>query len=234
MRDTLSWLTLALVLLFPQANADPGVASLLAAHAKGVGGDALTAVRTRTTRGTFDNGRAQVPFTTYEKAPNKRLTVIGTQPIDSPAGSARGFDGRVGWDKNVIGTGLREVTGRELLDLAREADWLSPAHPADACVAPPTAAAPGPGGEGVLRCDLGQGRTATFFFSAGTGLLHRRDTDEGGRHRSAFFEDYRLIDGIRLPFITRYVSGPSTVSYAVSRVEHNAAIDDARFAKPKS
>jgi len=50
------------------------------------------------TDGTFNNGRMRVPFTTYEKAPNKRVTVIGADAIDAPTGSARGFDGRRGWD----------------------------------------------------------------------------------------------------------------------------------------
>ena len=37
-----------------------------------------------------------------------------------------------------IGTGLRDVTGRELLELAREADLQSPSRPDAACVTPAT------------------------------------------------------------------------------------------------
>jgi hypothetical protein len=235
MRDTLSWLTLSVLLFFPQTNTAPNatVAATLARHATAVGGDALRAVRTRITRGTFDNGRMRVPFVSYEKAPNKRVTVIGTDTIDSAMGSARGFDGRQGWDKNVIGTGLRDVTGRELQDLAREADLLSPARPGEACVTIEAAASP-PDGARVLRCDLGSGRTAMLFFAAGNGLLYRRDVVEGGRSRSSFFEDYRQVDGVSLPFRTRYVTGPSTITYTVERVEHNAPVDDARFERPKS
>ena len=82
----------------------------------------------------------------YEKAPNKRVTVIGADAIDAPTGSARGFDGRRGWDKNV-------------------------------------------------SCQ---------------------------------------VDGVRLPFRTRYVADPSTITYTVERLEHNVPIDDARFERPKS
>src|SRR6185295_13164497 len=102
---------------FGQAEAD-----ILQRYVEAIGGEgALRAVRSRVTTGEFNNGRGLVmPFRIVEQTPNRRVTVIGTHPIDSNEGSGRGFDGVAGWDKNFIGTGLRGIEGQELADLQRE------------------------------------------------------------------------------------------------------------------
>ena len=48
----------------------------------------------------------------------------------------------------------------------------------------------------------------------------------------SYFEDYREVDGIRLPFTVRVVSPTGTYSLRFSKVQHNIPIDDAKFSKP--
>jgi hypothetical protein len=121
-------------LLIMAAAGQPEI-DLLHRYVQALGGEeALRAVRTRVTSGEFNNGRGLVtPFRIVEQTPNRRVTLIGTHPIDSNEGSGRGFDGVAGWDKNFIGTGLRGIEGQELADLQREADLLRPLHLHDAC-----------------------------------------------------------------------------------------------------
>lgn len=193
----------------------------------------MRALESRVTRGRFDNGRMPpVPFTIYEKAPNQRALLIGTQPIGAPQAGGRGFDGVHGWDKNVIGTGLRDVTGRELEDLAREAHWLAPIAPADGCAAVTKAGASGENGEAILECEMTDKRTVRLSFAAGTGLLLRRDVDDAGFVRTATFSDYRAVDGVQLPFRSEFKNKVVLVTYFVDRIEHNVPIEDKVFAKP--
>lgn len=127
-------LTLLAAAIGTQAPA-PTATALLNRNVAALGGEAaLRAIRTRTTEGQFDNGRGlNTRFRAYEESPNKRVTLIGTDPIDAEGGSGRGFDGAIGWDKNFIGTGLRTLDGRELASFVREADMLRPLNLLDQC-----------------------------------------------------------------------------------------------------
>ena len=46
------------------------------------------------------------------------------------------------------------------------------------------------------------------------------------------FEDYRMVDGIRLPFRTRVILPGATISYTVASVRHNEPVQDAVFRRP--
>src|SRR5262245_46038362 len=114
---TVPCLPLALLIVVLTAQSGNGsVHAVLDAYVRALGGEAaLRAVGARTTEGRFDNGRGlRAPFRILEKAPNKRVTIIGSRSLSSEEGSGRGYDGRTGWDRNFIGTGLRAVEGDEL------------------------------------------------------------------------------------------------------------------------
>jgi hypothetical protein len=56
------------------------------------------------------------------------------------------------------------------------------------------------------------------------------------RHLSFYcrvlLEDYRIVDGIRLPFRTRVILPGATVSYTVASVRHNEPVQDSVFRRP--
>ena len=215
------------------AQTPAGESAIRANYIRALGGaQALQALTSRITEGRFDNGRGlREEFRLYEKAPNKRLTTIGRAPITSPQGSGRGYDGVVGWDKNFIGTGLRTLQGRELADLARDADFFAALHLFEACPAVTIEAAIE--NEKRVACRLVDGRTERFAFAIG-GLLLRRDIelpDDGTV--SLRFEDYRQVDAVLVPFrSTVLLPNGVTVTYSTERVRHNEPIDDAVFGRP--
>lgn len=221
----------------PQAAA--AASGLLDAYVVAVGGKpALQRITTRIVRGRFDNGRGlKAPYVIYAKAPNKLVTFIGSERIDGDEGSGRGYDGREGWDKNFIGTGLRTVTGVELADLVRDADLYRPLHLRAYCVqlAEEERVAVGGVDTAVLRCGLAEGRTGRLYFHPSSGLLVRYDSQmwNGDGFVSTYYEDYRLVDGVRLPFRTRSILPGAVTTYVVEQVRHNEPIDNRLFARPK-
>lgn len=226
-------LPLALLIVVLTAQAGNGsVHALLDAYVRALGGEAaLRAVGTRTTEGRFDNGRGlRAAFRTLEKAPNKRVTIIGSEPLSSSEGSGRGYDGRAGWDRNFIGTGLRTVEGDELQDLAREADMLRPLNLEADCGSPQVEE---PAATTLVRCRFGHGRAATLHFDRDSHLLIRQDIQlDAQRTVSSFFDDYRDVEGVKVPFRVRFTAPGADVTYTVERVRVNETIADRVFQRP--
>ncbi|HMD33580.1 MAG TPA: hypothetical protein VKH42_01365 [Vicinamibacterales bacterium] len=46
------------------------------------------------------------------------------------------------------------------------------------------------------------------------------------------FSDYRAVDGVKVPFVTKLASSVQNYTVTVSKVEHNTNIDDKMFSKP--
>ena len=218
------------VALMAQTASEP--ATVISRYVEALGGEAaLRAIRTRVTEGEFDNGRGlKTRFRAYEQAPNKRVTIIGTNPIDSDGGSGRGYDGTTGWDKNFIGTGLRTVNGAELAALAREAELLRPLHLLDQCPSPSIEST---ADDTVVICQTAAGGRTRLRFARTTGLLSQQETESDGRTTRFIFEDYRLVDGLRIPYRTRIVLPGATVVYAIASVRHNEAIAERVFTQPR-
>lgn len=62
-----------------------------------------------------------------------------------------------------------------------------------------------------------------YYFDVENGLLLR----EGNK----FYEDYREVDGVKLPFLVRENALPGfAFVYKITEIKHNVAIDDSRFA----
>jgi len=210
----------------------PAPAAIVQRYVEALGGEAaLRAVRTRVSTGRFDNGRGLVTtFTIFERAPAARATILGTAPIGSPSGSGRGYDGTSGWDKSFVGTGLRAVTGPELDDLAREADVLAPLHLLVGCTSPRAEQA---ADADVIRCQPDKGPAFSYSFSRKTGLLERYEVPAGRRGPFTIrYEDYRTVDGVRLPFTWVIGVGGGRITYTASSIRHNDSIDDGVFARP--
>jgi hypothetical protein len=75
----------------------------------------------------------------------------------------------------------------------------------------------------------------SLHFDTSTGLLTRQEVESfSGRGIITHFEDYRPIDGVRVPFQTRIVGPGFTVTYTVERVRVNEPIDDRLFLRPSS
>jgi hypothetical protein len=225
----------------PAYQTAPTPDTVLDAYITAVGGEAaIQRITTRIIRGRFENGRGlKATYLMYAKAPNKLVTFIGSERAAGNEGSGRGYDGQAGWDKNFIGTGVRDVGGVELADLVRDADIHRPLHWRTHCE---QRAIDTNGGNVdvagraavVLRCGLAEGRTGRLYFDRSNGLLLRYDSQiwNGDGFVSIYYDDYRNVDGIRLPFRTRSVLPNATTTFVVESVRHNEPIDDRVFARP--
>jgi hypothetical protein len=232
---------LATLCLDPQTShtaAQPRAAAeaLLVKYVNAVGGTAAVSVVTsRVTRGTFDNGRGLVePFVTWVKTPDKLATQIGGKAIADAAGSGRATDGRIGWDKNFVGTGLRDLTGNELVDVKRAADPFRAVHLVTTCpslavedrVEPRGAAGP------IVRCDRSDG-TERWSLNPASGLVERLDyTSRAGRTTTIYYDDYRRADGLLTPFRERIVVPGATITYTAATIRYNETVPDSVFSKP--
>jgi hypothetical protein len=221
-----------------QVQSSPTPDAILDAYVTAAGGEsAIQRITARVVRGRFDNGRGlKASYVIYAKAPNKLVTYVGSERADGNEGSGRGYDGQAGWDKNFIGTGLRGVDGAELADLVRDADIHRPLHWRAHCAQRSVDGGVDVAGRAaaVLRCGLAEGRPARLYFDASNGLLVRYDSQiwNGDGFVSIYYEDYRLLDGIRLPFRTRSVLPNAVTTFNVESVRHNEPIDDRVFARP--
>lgn len=73
-------------------------------------------------------------------------------------------------------------------------------------------------------------------FDAQTGLLVRSYTTMqsviGSFPEDTYYEDYRDVSGVKLPFTERVVSAEGNRTYKWAQVDANAPVEDAKFMKP--
>jgi hypothetical protein len=70
------------------------------------------------------------------------------------------------------------------------------------------------------------------YFDVSNGLLLRRDVNIQGTSMQAYFEDYKEVNGVKVPFTIRRSRPDFTFTHKFDLVEHNTLIDDAKFRKP--
>jgi hypothetical protein len=88
----------------------------------------------------------------------------------------------------------------------------------------------------VLEGKQGDARVR-LWFDATTGLLSRMTvrvpTPVGDLPQQVDYEDYRAVDGVKLPWVIKTNQGGETSTVKYSDIKHNAVIEDAEFAAPK-
>lgn len=170
--------------------------------------------------GAFAGMRVSGTVEVLEKAPDKFVALVN---VDGLGVIRRGFTGEYGYMQIPL-FGFRKVEGAELSDLKLEARWawaddLRRLYPSMKLKGTEEVA----GSEAhVVEASTRSGARTTLYFDARTGLLVRRD--------KTYFEDFREVDGVQLPFRVR--DDFAVITY--SEVKHNAAVDDARFVEEKN
>jgi hypothetical protein len=215
----------------------PTVEQILDRYVAALGGRAaVEKLKTRVTTGkqVMWNGN-ELPFETYQKAPNKSLDVV-TRPGNVVVNV--GFDGTAGWLQGP--RGIRDLGGAQLAQAARDADFYGDLHLRE--LYPEMAVA---GREKVGERDayvivsrVSEKRIERLYFDAQTGLLLRvaatTETPLARLPEETVFEDYREVDGVKIPFTVRasYVDPFIGWTRKLTEVKHNVTIDDSKFAKP--
>jgi zinc protease len=171
----------------------------------------------------------------YEKAPDRALVkmVVGGSTF------LEGFDGSVGWSSDPK-DGMREQTGAQLAEMRRESDFRFPLdfRKLYKDFSPVSRATIGDRRVYFIEATPAEGgEPDRAYFEAQTGFLVRmiiQHHDDDGRVQP-FEEDYgeyRLVDGVKIPFVIRQSGAQVDFTIRLKEVRQNVEVDDAQFAEP--
>jgi hypothetical protein len=215
----------------------PTVDQVLDKYVQAIGGEAaFKKLNTRVMKGaqiTADG--TSIPIETYQAAPNKLVSIL-TTPKQGLMMS--GYNGTVGWSKNA--RGQREMSGAQLALMKRASDFYGDIKPREAF---PNLTVTGREKIAerdaiVLTSKVSDTRIERLYFDAQTGLLLRilaiTQTLLAPIPEQTDFDDYREVDGIKLPFTIRqsYVDPWVGWTRKYTEIKHNVAVDDAKFNPP--
>jgi hypothetical protein len=170
----------------------------------------------------------------HMKAPNSILLVINV----GGAVIRQGFDGTTAWSDDPR-NGLRVLSGPELEDVKREANFY---HALDLQKIYPKLTVVGTerirdNDAYVVEATSAEGGDPDkLYFDAKSGLevrsVNRRHTPDGTTEFTANIEDYKEVDGIKLPFTVEQSSSQSAFTITFTDIQHNLELADTQFAKP--
>jgi len=220
-----------------QSAAAPSIDRILARYVQAEGGAAAwRKLTSRISKGTIEvpsmglSGTVEI----HEKAPNRLLGII------TIGGNAfrQGFDGTVGWTDDPQ-NGLREQSGAELAETGRDADFY---HPMDLhkLYAKFTVSGEEKIGDRetyVVEATVPEGGDPDkIYFDTQTGLpirvISQHHGPDGVSQLIEDFDDFRDVDGVKLPFSLRQTTGGTTLTITLDEIRHNVALEDEQFEKP--
>jgi hypothetical protein len=217
------------------APAQPTADDILNKYVAAVGGQAaIDKLKTRTMKGTYAaaNGMSAT-FEVDQAAPAKfHLT------FSPPQGKMeRGFDGAAGWEKGP--RGVTDLGGQQLADMKSAFSLFSDLKLKEQFTRMNVRKDKLDGRDVYMivatRVD---GKRERLYFDAETGLLLRRSsvvqTPIGVIPQETNYEDYRDVDGVKLPFTISVltIDQGSTATRKYTEIKMNPPLDDAMFNKP--
>lgn len=246
---------LPILLSFLVAPALTGVASaqtadqIIEKHLAALGGrEALGKLTSRRSTGTITittpNGNLLGPCEIDAKAPNKSRAYMQLDAsalgIPDKLVVEQKFDGVVGWSLNSL-QGDAEITGSRLQNLGNNVFPSPLLNYKTAGTTVELLPKQQIGGKDalVIRATPKAGSAVVLFFDAETYLLVRtvttfNDAQMGGEvEQTAELSDYRVVDGVKVPFhivnSSATPTGTQTGTITLTKVEHNVTLDDALF-----
>jgi hypothetical protein len=146
---------------------------------------------------------------------------------------SRGFDGAVAWSREpdhglhtIEGTLLQQFTLKYRLDRDARLDQLYPSREA----LPDVVIDAKP--QHVLTLSTAFGTREIWYFDSASGLLTRTEVveDRGGKDGAVkittTFEDYREVDGVRLPFRKTILDRKRKQTITVTSIANNTPIEE--------
>jgi photosynthetic reaction center cytochrome c subunit len=217
--------------------AGPTADEILNKYIAALGGQAaVDKLKTLTMTGTYVGANGEtIPYQVFMAAPDKFLIRATT-----PQGVVeRGFDGKVGWEKGA--RGISELPAGALNDLKSIFMFYRNLKLKEQFTQLRVTGRDKIGDRAVIV--LG-GRTLDglrerLFFDAETGLLLRRvrytTTMIGVIPHQTDFDDYRDVEGVKLPFSARVSAVEINNAIATRKyteIKLNTALDDSKFVMP--
>jgi carboxyl-terminal processing protease len=207
------------------ATVEPVVERILEKYVEAVGGRAaFEKISSRVSKGTFEGSFAGVKVSGtaefLEKAPDKTATLI---TLPGMGVIRRAIVGAYGYEQIPL-FGFREFSEFEVNETRLGTDFHWPLN-IKRLYARLTYKGKERVGEfetHIVEAASASGLTTMLYFDTTSGLLVKRDATN--------FEDYREIDGLRLPHTIR----EANTLIKLTEVRHNVTIEDARFAEEKN
>jgi hypothetical protein len=219
------------------APALPTADQLIEKYWQALGGRAaVEKAKTRVMKGTQTssaNGDSR-PLEISQAAPDKfALTLTLPQAV-----MIRGYNGTTAWMKGP--GGQRELAGADLEQMKRNADffWMLKLKELSKEMRVTGTEKVGDRDAYVLRARITQHYMERYFFDTQTGLLLRvitlEDTLIGWIPEQTDYEDYRDVDGVKLPYTVRqsYVDPWIGWTRKFTEIKSGAPVDEKKFDPP--
>jgi len=222
----------------PPEDSNAKIDEILQKYEAAVGGrEAIDRVTSYHGKGTFSTSAANITGT-YEvwgKDPDKSLSTI---TFPSLLVIKKGFDGTTRWVQTPAGT-FTDESSSEMSELERDADIYRAGKIKSLyakMVLQPKARLHGHEVY-VVEGQPARGPSEKLFFDVQDGLLLRwdmvrKDPKRGNVFVKVHLEDYREVDGVKIPFNVRFAFESFDVTVKMDEVQHNVDIPDSFFIKP--
>jgi hypothetical protein len=170
----------------------------------------------------------------YSKAPNKYLL-----SVDIPGFGViqQALNGDAGWAQDPQ-SGLRDLGGVELAQMKREADIYRDIKLKELYTKLVVKGKDKVGDHDayLVEATPPEGGLEKMYFDAQSGLMIRNDleadTPQGKMPVEVYLEDYKEVEGIKIPFTVRQVTPAVTFSIKLTDVKYNVTVEDSKFNKP--
>lgn len=213
------------------------VDQILARYTEALGGEvAIERVKSYQAKGTFtisvspEQGR----FETWGKEPNQTLSVIEFPRIGT---LKKGFDGETRWVQTPAGTFSDQ--GKEMAEVERDAEVYRTGKIKSLYQSMKLDSKGRLNGRDVYVVEGTpvKGPPEKLLFDIESGLLARwdmarRDPRRGNVFVKVALNDYRDVDGVKVPFNVRFAFESFDFTIKINDLKHNVPIDDAVFKKP--
>jgi photosynthetic reaction center cytochrome c subunit len=217
------------------SRSTPSMNEILAKYVDAIGGSgAVQKNRTRAEQGSVEGPHGlHAAIETYRTAPDKAFAIEHRANGDV----MEGVDGNVGWGKRANG----EVTEESGDELARSRQWAE-FYPGEHFEKDYERFQVG-GIETVNGHDASVmmawwkgGGADRIYFDVQSGLLmritHSIESPLGALPLQTEYEDYRDVNGLKIPFTVRVTRVDGATTYTWQKMEANVAIDPRRYEKP--
>jgi len=221
----------------PKPEPLPSVKEILDRYVQALGGAAaLEKVKTRTVKGSrIGADGVLVPEEVYQKAPDKLLTVTSYPKVVF----SNGVNGAVVWGHSSQ-EGVTPLPEQLLVQLKREAVFYKELK-TEELYSNLSVLGKVPVGDSeayVIQATAVGGPSEKLFFDIKSGLLVRRysesETALGKLPLQLDYEDYRVVDGIKQPFLIHWSMPGRSWGRKIDEIKQNVAIDDTKFSPPAS
>ena len=226
----------------PTPNESPDQAALvdqiLARYIHAVGGqEAIEKVKSYRAKGSFTTSVSPEhgAFEAWGKEPNKTLSVIDFPRIGV---LKKGFDGETRWVQTPAGT-FSDQSSKEMAEVERDADVYRAGMIKSLYQSMRLDSKGRLKGRDVYIVEGTpvKGSAEKLLFDTESGLLVRWDMARKDPRRGYVFvkvqlDDYREVDGVKVPFNVRFVFESFNFSIQIDDLKHNVSIDDAVFKNP--